>query len=172
LIPDERERAITLRLLDGTNFGVNAEDGTTHVTIFSVYDLTINPGESLGAVQHDPQEMNDRELHQVIADGRHSGTRDLVAETELARRWVLPFATPLFAVMGVALGLKPARGGQSERFGVSLSLFFFYYILLRSGQSFAESGKLNPYIAMGIPDFVFAVLGSWLFYRAATDRGD
>jgi len=172
VIPDERQRAITLRLLDGTNFGVNTEDGTTHVTSFGIYDLTINPGESMGSIQHDPQEMSDRELHQTIADGRNSGKRDFVAETELARRWVLPFATPLFALMGVALGLKPARGGQSERFGVSLSLFFFYYILLRSGQSFSEAGKLNAYIAMGIPDFVFLVLGSCLFYRAATDRGD
>jgi len=90
----------------------------------------------------------------------------------MARRYALPLATLLFAIMGVALGLKPARGGQSERFGVSLSLFFAYYILLRIGQSFSESGKLNAFIAMSIPDLVFAVLGAWLFYRAATDRGD
>jgi len=172
LVPDERQRAITLRLLDGTNFGVNTDDGTTHVSSFGIYDLTINPGESLGAVQHDPQEMTGRELGSVIDDGRRHRTRDFIAETEMARRYALPLATLLFAIMGVALGLKPARGGQSERFGVSLSLFFAYYILLRIGQSFSESGKLNAFIAMSIPDLVFAVLGAWLFYRAATDRGD
>jgi len=172
LIPDERQQSITLRLLDGSNFGVDTENGTTHVTSFGVYDLTIDPGAAFGALQHDPQEMDTRELGKVIAEGQRSGSRDLIAEAEMARRYALPFATVLFAIMGVALGLKPARGGQSERFGVSLSLFFAYYALLRTGQSFAESGKLNAYIAMSIPDLVFAVLGAWLFYRAATDRGD
>jgi len=172
LIPDERQRAITLRLLDGSNFGVDAEKNTTHISSFAIYDLTINPGEALGAIQHDPQEMNGRELSRVIAEGRRSGSRNLVAETELARRCAVPVATLLFAVLGVALGLKPARGGQSERFGVSLSLFFAYYTLLRAGQSFAEAGKINAFVAMSVPDIVFAALGAWLFYRAATDRGD
>lgn len=172
IIPDERRQAITLRLLDGTNFGVDEEKGTTHVSQFAIYDLTIDPGEELGAIQHDPLEMNGRELSRVIAEGRSNGSRNFVAETERARRCALPFATLLFAVMGVALGLKPARGGQSERFGVSLALFFAYYTLLRAGQSFAEAGKLNAFVAMSIPDLVFAALGAWLFYRAATDRGD
>jgi len=172
LVPDERQQAITLRLLDGSNFGVDTEKNTTHISSFAIYDLTINPGAALGAIQHDPQEMNGRELKGVIAEGRRSGSRNFVAETEMARRFAVPVATLLFAVLGVALGLKPARGGQSERFGVSLSLFFAYYTLLRAGQSFAEAGKINPFVAMSVPDIVFAALGAWLFYRAATDRGD
>jgi lipopolysaccharide export system permease protein len=172
IIPDEHRQAITLRLLDGTNFGVDEEKDTTHVSQFAVYDLTVDPGEELGAIQHDPLEMEGAELNRVIDQGRRSGSRNFVAETEMARRYAVPFATLLFAMMGVALGLKPARGGQSERFGVSLALFFAYYTLLRAGQSFAESGKVNPFIAMSFPDFVFAILGTWLLYRAATDRGD
>ena len=38
---------------------------------------------------------------------------------------MIPVATLLFALLGVSLGLKPARGGQSERFGVSVALFSF-----------------------------------------------
>ena len=172
LIPDERRQTITLRLLDGSNFGVDAENNTTHISSFAVYDLNINPGEALGVIQHDPQEMNGPELSRIIAQSRRAGPRNFVAEAELAHRFVVPVATLLFAVLGVALGLKPARGGQSERFGVSLFLFFAYYTLLRTGQSFAESGRINAFIAMSLPDVVFAALGAWLFYRAATDRGD
>jgi lipopolysaccharide export LptBFGC system permease protein LptF len=72
----------------------------------------------------------------------------------------------------VSLGLKPARGGHSERFGVSVALFFLYYSLMRVGETLAQRGKLDAWIAMSIPDLVFTVLAIWLFYRAASDRSD
>ncbi len=112
------------------------------------------------------------ELHAAIAKGREAGRPDYEAETELARKYTVPVATLLFALLGVSLGLKPARGGQSERFGVSVALFFLYYVLMRMGQALAERGKLDALLAMSIPNLVFAVLALWLFYRSATDRGD
>ena len=45
----------------------------------------------------------------------------------MAGKFTVPLATLLFALLGVPLGLKPARGGQSERFGVAITLFFLYY---------------------------------------------
>ena len=73
----------------------------------------------------------------------------------------------LFALLGISLGLKPARGGHSERFGVSVALFFFYYSLMRVGETLAQRGKLNAFVAMSIPDIVFMVLAFWFFYRSA-----
>ena len=70
------------------------------------------------------------------------------------------------------MGLKPARGGQSERFGISLAFFFLYYVLMKAGEALAEAGRLNAFVAMSIPDVVFAVLALWLFHRSATDRAD
>ncbi len=172
VFPNEREQTITLRLMNGSIFGIEAEKNATHVTSFAVYDLTIRPGEELGAVPHDPQEMSSPELKGIIAKGRLEGARDYIAETELARRYAVPVASMLFAILGVTLGIKPARGGQSERFGLSLALFFAYYTLMRAGQTFAERGKINALLAMSIPDIVFAAMAAFLFYRAATDRGD
>src|SRR3984885_16184810 len=91
----------------------------------------------------------------TIRNGRASGKRDYQAETELARKYMIPIATLLFALLGVSLGLKPARGGQSERFGVSVALFFFYYSLMRVGQTLGERGVLKTFLAMGIPCLVF-----------------
>jgi lipopolysaccharide export system permease protein len=84
----------------------------------------------------------------------------------------VPFATILFALLGISLGLKPARGGHSERFGVSVALFFLYYSLMRVGETLAQRGKLDAWIAMAIPDVVFTALALWFFYRAASDKGD
>jgi len=98
--------------------------------------------------------------------------RDHVAETEMAGKFTIPVATLLFALLGISLGLKPARGGHSERFGVAVALFFLYYSLMKVGESLAQRGQLNAFVAMSIPDLVFTALAIWLFWRAASDRGD
>jgi len=171
LIPDQHQKTVTLRLFEGSIFGQDFQNHASNVTSFASYDLTVRPEEALDLEQRDPEEMALGELHAAIAKGRESGRPDYEAETEMARKYTVPIATLLFALLGVSLGLKPARGGQSERFGVSVALFFFYYLLMRLGQTLAERGKLDALLAMSIPNVVFAALAVWLFYRSATDRG-
>lgn len=172
LIPDERNNQLTLRLFDGSIFGVDSKSNASHVTSFNTYDLMIPPSDTLGSTWLSPDEMSYATLLKAIDDGRASGKRNYEAETELARKYLIPIATLLFAMLGVSLGLKPARGGQSERFGVAVAMFFFYYSLMRVGQTLGERGVLNAFVAMAIPDLVFLALAIWLFVRAAEDRGN
>ena len=172
VVPDEPHRAITLRLYDGSVFGVEASNDTSHVTSFRIYDVSVRPDEGLGVGFLDPEEMTAAALRATISQARAVGKPDRDAETELASRYTLPFTTILFAMLGIPLGLKPARGGQSERFGVAIALFFLYYSLMRAGEALAQRGNLPAMVAMSIPDLVFAMLTVFLFVRAAADRGD
>jgi lipopolysaccharide export system permease protein len=172
ILPDDRTQSVTLRLFNGSVFGVGADDSTSNITHFRIYDISIRPRDVLTYRDRDPMEMSWRELNQTIDEARAAGKPDLEAERERASKFTIPFATPLFALLGIALGLKPARGGHSERFGVSVAAFFIYYALMRVGQTMAENGIANPFVAMSVPDIVFAVIAVWLFQRAAQDRGD
>jgi lipopolysaccharide export system permease protein len=172
MIPDEASKSITLRLFDGSLFGVEAGRNSSHVTSFRTYDLSVHPEEGLGMGRQSPDEMTYSQLRQTIGAARSAGQPDYEAETELASKYTVPFTTLLFALIGVPLGLKPARGGQSERFGLAIALFFLYYSLMRAGEALAERAKLDAFVAMSIPDLIFAVLALWLFLRSATDRGD
>jgi lipopolysaccharide export system permease protein len=172
MIPDDTDKSITLRLFDGSLFGVEADHNASHVTSFRTYDLNVRPTEGLELGQRSPDEMSYKQLRRTIVTARSSGKPDYEAETELASKYTVPFTTLLFALMGVPLGLKPARGGQSERFGVAIALFFLYYSLMRAGEALAEHAQVNAFLAMSIPDLVFAVLAAWLFLRSATDAAD
>jgi lipopolysaccharide export system permease protein len=172
LIPDQATKSITLRLFSGSLFGVDATNNTSHVTSFMSYDLSVHPEEGLGLPARDPEEMKLAELRSDITQARAGGKPDYDAETELASKYTLPLTTLLFAVLGIPLGLKPARGGQSERFGLALALFFFYYSLMRAGEALAQRGQLDAFVAMSLPDAAFAILAAALFLRAARDRGD
>jgi lipopolysaccharide export system permease protein len=172
IAPDRANRTITLRLFDGSVFGLEAANNSTHVTSFHIYDLNVSPDAELPMDERDPEEMSYRQLRSQVAKARAAGKPDFNAETEVASKFTLPFTAVLFALLGIPLGLKPARGGQSERFGVAIGLFFLYYSLMRAGEALAMRGRLNSFVAMSIPDIVFAILAVTLFMRSAADRGD
>lgn len=172
VLPDEKGQGVTIRLFDGSLFGTEANSDQSHVTSFNIYDLSVRPKNTLADTDRDPEELSYSDLKALIAKDRARGKPNYVAETELAAKYTVPFATLLFALLGVSLGLKPARGGHSERFGVAVGLFFFYYGLMRVGRTLAERGHLNAFIAMSIPDLVFIALAVWLFVRAAQDKGN
>ncbi len=172
IVPDENNETITLRLFDGSIFGVDPSTNKSHITSFLIYDLNVEPQTGLVEDSRQPEEMTYQELSGTIAKARAAHQPDHMAEAEMAGKFTVPLATLLFALLGVPLGLKPARGGQSERFGVAISLFFLYYMLMRLGRTLAERGMLNALAAMAIPDLVFLALAVWMFYRSATDTSD
>jgi lipopolysaccharide export system permease protein len=172
VVPDRRTQTITLRLFDGSVFGVDPATHDSHITSFRIYDLNVEPQTGLVENSAGPEEMSYRQLKGTIAAARAAHKPNHMAEAELAGKYTVPLATLLFALLGVPLGLKPARGGQSERFGVAISLFFLYYMLMRLGRTLAERGMLNALVAMAIPDMVFLALAVWMFYRSATDTSN
>jgi len=56
-----------LRLFDGSIFGVDERDQTSHVTSFRIYDLTVRSDVDLGMGDVDPQEMSLPVLRKTIA---------------------------------------------------------------------------------------------------------
>ncbi|HYB91933.1 MAG TPA: LPS export ABC transporter permease LptF [Candidatus Binataceae bacterium] len=172
MFSDQGHGSTTLRLFDGSIFGTESTSDQSHVTSFRIYDLSIRSKEAIDLADRDPGELSYLDLKARIATARASGKADYESETELAGKYTVPLATLMFALLGISLGIKPARGGHSERFGVSVALFFLYYGVMRVGKTFAEHGRLGAFAAMSLPDILFAVLAVWLFVRAATDKGN
>src|SRR5258708_10518780 len=148
VVPDENNENITLRLFDGSVFGVDPSSHQSHITSFLIYDLNVEPQGGLVEDSREPEQMTYAELRGTIVKARAAHQPDHMAEAEMAGKFTVPLATLLFAVLGVPLGMKPARGGQSERFGVAISLFFVYYMLMRLGRTLAERGMVNALVAM------------------------
>jgi lipopolysaccharide export system permease protein len=53
IVPDRALQTITLRLYDGSVFGLEAENDKTHVTSFRIYDLNVQPNAELGITERD-----------------------------------------------------------------------------------------------------------------------
>ncbi|HJU11733.1 MAG TPA: LptF/LptG family permease, partial [Candidatus Binataceae bacterium] len=66
IIPDDSNKTITLRLFDGSLFGVEAARNASHVTSFRTYDLNVHPAEGLEMGRRSPDEMSYKELRRTI----------------------------------------------------------------------------------------------------------
>ncbi len=91
--------------------------------------------------------------------------RSREAAIELHRRFALPFACVLLALVGIPLGVSSRKSGKSAAFVVTVALAFFYYAGLISLIGLAEQGALPVWLAVWTPNIVLAVIGTIMLAR-------
>jgi lipopolysaccharide export system permease protein len=117
------------------------------------------------------REMPLAELREVvgrIAAGSAEELRDEPATyaTHLARRFALPAAPALFALVGVPLGMQRKRGARSYGVILCAVLAFSYYALQSFCESLAVEKGFPPRLAMWLPNLAFAAAGIALLVHA------
>jgi lipopolysaccharide export system permease protein len=172
MISDNDTQTVILRLLDGT-IHTSGEAQSDYHTDFETYDVNLDLRESLAGPsdkQDDPNEMTLPELSAAIEVKRAAGKPAAPELVEFHRKFAIPFACIVFGLVGVPLGIEPARNVRSRGFAVSLAVIFIYYILLSAGQGFAEQGSIPAWFGLWLPNMVFGSLGVMLMRRAARER--
>jgi lipopolysaccharide export system permease protein len=171
LVPNEDAKTVTLRLLDGTIYGVGGSENAFQKTDFTVYDVSLNL-TNIGEMhpkEKDPKEMTLVELRSRIADryAQHQPANE--EEIELHRKFSIPFACVVFMLVGIPLAIPPSRAVRSRGFAMSLILIFLYYIPLTVGQTVAEKGYVPAALGLWSPNLLFFALGTFLFVNAARE---
>ena len=85
---------------------------------------------------------------------------------EFHRKFSVPFSCLLLGLLGLPLGLMVKARARSWGIALSVAIFTGYYILLSSADSLAETGTINPALAMWIPDMVLGVTAVTLIWWA------
>jgi len=85
---------------------------------------------------------------------------------EFHRRFALPTACLVLALVGIPLGLSSKKSGKSGGFVLTILLVFVYYVISLIGVSFARQDKVSPWVGAWLADFVFLALGVFLLSRA------
>ncbi|MGH7308173.1 MAG: LPS export ABC transporter permease LptG [Candidatus Rokuibacteriota bacterium] len=181
LIPDEPNRRITLRLLEGA---VNEADvmpaapeapgaagappgGAAgpkryRYTAFAVYDMTLSLESSLkgiGRLEKPERDLGTAELRQRVAALSQDPQSRLPFESELHKRQALPAAALVFALVAFPLAVRSHRGGRSIAFIATLAILLVYYLTLTTLESLALRGRLPLWLAIWAPNVMFTVIG-------------
>jgi LPS export ABC transporter permease LptG len=82
-----------------------------------------------------------------------------LALVEVHKKFAIPFACVAFAWIGIPLARRLRRGGRGGSFAASLLILVGYYVLLTSGETWAQDGRLSPAVAMWLPNAALILLG-------------
>lgn len=166
---DPKSRTIRLQLKNG---GIHRGLGKAGYRLieFQDYDLSINLGQATRDIARNELDMSFDELRAHIAAGRVDVKvlRDM--QLEFHRRFSLPFACFVFALVGVPLGIQNQRSGKAAGFSVSIGVLLVYYIVLSAGKTLGERGLVHPAAAVWAPNLLFLALGIYLFRQTAAER--
>jgi len=168
LASEENRNTIVLRLLDGTIVQDNPGQ-EPRVLSFSQHDLPIDlPAIERFRARGD--EAREYVLPELLKLGWDQGVPEAVRTGNQANfnyrmvEVVMMFLLPLLAV---ALAIPPKRSTSALGVFVSIILVVAYHKVNQYGQSIAELGRLDPFLALWGPFALFAALILWMFYRVA-----
>ncbi len=101
-------------------------------------------------------------------DPATAGSRQLAARyyrIEFQRRFALPAACLVLAMVGIPLGLSARKGGKSTGFVLTILLVFVYYFFSLTGVSMARQGKVTPWEGVWAGNIFFFFCGLALLWR-------
>ncbi len=131
-------------------------------------DTTLNIGpDEFRRRENAIEAMNLGELNRFIRDQKMQGGGDInLYLIEKHRRFSLPFSAFILTLIGVAVSSKKVKGGIGMQLGIGLLISFSYIVFMQFSSQFAISGSLSPFIAVWIPNVIFAFVAAFL-YRLA-----
>jgi len=94
---------------------------------------------------------------------------------EVHKKWAISMACITFVILGIVMALRFPRGGVGLVIGGGLLVFSIHYVGLTAGESLADRGHVEPWLAMWSPNIILTVLGVlgllWVSRESGSTRG-
>ena len=161
---------------DQQNIGLVLNNGSIHIAgkaddyrlvKFGEYFMTVAGVGKGGGIGKNELDMDIKELRQASENPKTAPAVRLKMQAELHSRFAFPFASLVFAVVAVPLGMQNRRSGKSAGFFTSIAILLGYYLLLSLLRTLAEKGAVPPALALWLPNLIFLLVG-WLLLRLAS----
>lgn len=113
------------------------------------------------------ESMTSSELNSFIENEKTKGSDNVqLYEIEKNKRIAYPFATFILTIIGVAVSSRKTRGGMGRHLGVGIAMSFVFIFFMQWFTSYASSGVMPAYIAVWIPNAIFAVIAIYMLKKA------
>jgi lipopolysaccharide export system permease protein len=176
LVSDPSAYRLFLRLRDGTihpaGRGTPREAPPPMVT-FKTNDLQIDLPGPLAAMGNAPKGNREKTLGELRAEVQSLEAQGLHATSlrvEVHKKFSIPAACLVFALLGIPLGIRAGRSGRWSSLAVGIGIILLYYILITSGENLAHERRLPAWLAMWSPNLLLGAAGGYLFVLTARER--
>ena len=167
IVVSEGPDRLHLHLIDGSAHETDPKDPNHYqISTFQQTDIPIDlpssenkAEESFPSATMDTGALRDKAAHSDPISARWY----LI---EFHRRFALPTACLVLALVGIPLGLSSKKSGKSGGFVLTILLVFLYYTISLIGVSLARQGRVSPMFGAWLADLVFLALGIFLLIRS------
>lgn len=171
-LTDPKSLKVLLKLKDGSIHQLEKKRASYQLTRFSTYTLSLDIYKTLTAKREEkktPKEMTISDIRQKIRSLKKGGKEYNRTLIEFYKKFSFPFACLILGFVGAPLGVVNRRSGRSGGFAISGIVVFFYYIMLTIGEGLGDEGKISPFIAMWLPNFILTFIGIYLVVKTAKE---
>ena len=169
ILVSEGTNTLHLHLLNGS---LHESDPTTpdkyQISTFEETDLPITLPESGAAKDQPPSSLAEIPTFQLPQVARTSKNQVIARWywIEFHRRFALPTACIVLALVGFPLGLSAKKGGKSAGFVLTIILVFAYYFVSLTGVSLARQGRISPGLGVWLANIVCLSVAAFLLWRS------
>jgi LPS export ABC transporter permease LptG len=86
---------------------------------------------------------------------------------EIHKKFSIPIACFVFALLGVGLAVSNRRDGKLASFVLGIAVIFSYYVVMFLAQSLTKGGMMPPWFAMWAPNLLLGAAGLFLLMARA-----
>lgn len=168
LLVSQGPDTLDLHLTNGSTHEADPKNPDRYqISTFQTTDIPIQIPAAQNTQGQEPVSMGEMRISELLYATR---TGDPVARRwtaiEFHRRFSLPTACFVLALVGIPLGLSSKRGGKSSGFVLTILLVFLYYSISLIGVSLARQGRVSPASGVWLADAVFLIGGVFLLWRS------
>jgi lipopolysaccharide export system permease protein len=163
LISDPVHNRMGMTLHDGT-IHVNPKEPSQYQTIrFGTYDFTMDLGDSLIPTSDERPSIFEIRYQLTQSEAPHAQYLKLLEEEY--KDLAFPFATLVFGLIGMPLGIVAKRSGKAGGFALGVLVILSFYVLNVIADFWVSSRLMAPFLAAWFPNLVFAGMTLLLFMR-------
>ena len=141
---------------DGLEDKVKCGDQLDTVISLTVTDMTRK--------KNTVEDLPYKELNELTKTQKQRGDPNVkYSLIEKHQRFSLPFSAFILTIMGVALSSRKKRGGIGWNLAIGIALSFSYILFMRFSQMFVYTGVMPPWLAIWLPNIIFAVIAGVLY---------
>jgi LPS export ABC transporter permease LptF/LPS export ABC transporter permease LptG len=162
MVVDRQAKTIQMMLEDGTRHRTTLDDPNSYEILrFESTIMSLNPDSVFPAVgpPRGERELGVPELNAMIVELRAAGLSPHNAIMELHKKFSIPVACFVFAVLGFALGASHRKDGKVASFVLGIGVIFVYYVIMFTAQALTKGAWVPAWLSMWLPNIFLGAAG-------------
>ena len=169
LQPDERRVDVVLQR--GTGHQVNPDDPSSYEAHhFDEIVIGLDPDTVFPRTgpQRGYPELSISELREEVVRMADLGLSPHRPIMELHRKFSIPVACLVFALIGLSLGVTSRKDGKLASFSLGIAVIFSYYVIMYGAEAMAKGALVSPHLAMWLPNIILGIAGLFLLFSRSS----